>query len=156
MRKRKFEAVLEECLQAQLESRRTLEESLSLYPSLATQLEPLLRAAAQIEEAFQSSAASPHAEDQIRLRFLAAASDRNRARALTDRIKSPHTLGPWSLRRWSVLGAAAAVGAALAVMAGVILAGGGNGGGNNGGAQVARPTASGASEFVLNLAEARS
>src|SRR5437764_1842912 len=140
MRKRRFEEVLEECLQAQCEGRRTLEESLSLYPSLASELGPLLRAAARIEEAFQASAPSPYAEEQIGLRFLAAASDRKRVRALTGRIKGLHGSGPWNLRRWSVLGAAAAVGAAFAVIAGVILAGGGNGG-DNGGAQVARPTA---------------
>ena len=44
---RSLEEILEECLSAYLEGRRGIDESLSLYPSLADELEPLLRTAAQ-------------------------------------------------------------------------------------------------------------
>ncbi len=48
MRRGQFEEILEECLSALLEGRRSIEESLSLYPAWRARLEPLLRAADEI------------------------------------------------------------------------------------------------------------
>ena len=80
MKARRFEEVLEECLAAQLEGRRTIEESLSLYPSLASELEPLLRAAAVLTDTFERSSPPWYLLERGRDRFLIAAANRARAR----------------------------------------------------------------------------
>jgi len=105
---RKFEEIFEECLSALLEGRRSVEESLSLYPSLANELEPLLRAAAEIAPAFDSR--PPDAvQEEARQRFLTAARLR-RQRALA---AAPPAPAPWW--QWAPLAAGAT--AALGVLA---------------------------------------
>ncbi len=124
MKARRFDEVLEECLTAQLEGRRTIEESLSLYPSLADELEPLLRAAASLTEVFQSSSPPPYVVELGRDRFLAAVRVRAAARVARGR----HQGGPWGLRLWGAVGTAAAAAlAAAAVGIAALLNTGGDG-----------------------------
>lgn len=78
MRERKLEEILEECLAAYLEGRRTIDESLSLYPSLADRLEPILRTAATVSDSFAPVSPPTDAMEQGRRRFLARAAERRR------------------------------------------------------------------------------
>ncbi len=124
MKARRFDEVLEECLTAQLEGRRTVEESLSLYPSLASELEPLLRAAASVTDAFQRASPPAYIVELGRDRFLASV----RARASARVARGRHQGGPWGLRLWGTVGAAAAATlAAAAVGIAALLGAGGNG-----------------------------
>lgn len=140
MKARRFEEVLEDCLTAQLQGRRTIEESLSLYPSLAPELEPLLRAAAAVADAFERSSPSSYLLERGRDRFLMAAADRARARALAARTTLGRRSQPWGLRLWGAVGSAAAatvVAVAVGVMA--LLSAGGTSGPIGGGTQSAGP-----------------
>lgn len=119
MKARRFEEVLEECLAAQLEGRRTIEESLSLYPSLASELEPLLRAAAVLTDTFERSSPPWYLLERGRDRFLIAAANRARARALTTRTVFGRRSQPWGLRLWGAVGSAAAA-TVVAVAVGVV------------------------------------
>ena len=96
MRQRRFEEVLEECISAYLDGRRGVEDSLALYPSLARQLEPLLRAAADTADAFRDLKPVAGAQERIRQRILRAASERAAARLLTSQIPGfgPRRGGP--------------------------------------------------------------
>jgi hypothetical protein len=146
MKARRFDEVLEECLAAQLEGRRTVEESLSLYPSLAPELEPLLRAAASVTEVFQRASPPPYIVELGRERFLAAA----RARTSAGMARARHQGGPWGLRLWGAVGAAAA--AALAAAAVGIAALLGSGGNEQGPASVGSQN-TGPAPAVLNLSD---
>ena len=87
--RRKFDEIFEECLSALLEGRRSVEESLSLYPSLAAELEPLLRTAAEIAPAFEYRPPAA-VQEEARQRFLVAArARRERARAASTKGRSP-------------------------------------------------------------------
>ena len=79
MGRRRLEEILEECLSAHLEGRRSVEESLSLYPSLARELEPLLRTAAEMVEGLGGGQPRWLVLEESRQRFLAAAAARRRA-----------------------------------------------------------------------------
>lgn len=125
MRARRFEEVLEECITAHLEGRRTIEESLSLYPSLARELEPDLRTAARVAGSFQFQSPPDYVLERGRHRFLLAASTRARARALTARLGvSEHRSRPWGMRVWGFVGAAAAVVVVAAALTAITLTGG--------------------------------
>jgi hypothetical protein len=84
MSERRLEEVLEECLSAYLDGRRTIEQSLSLYPSLRDQLEPLLRTAIGVAEAFRDPSAAPSTVERGRERFFDSAATRHRAGRLTE------------------------------------------------------------------------
>ena len=86
MKRRKFEEILDECISAYLSGRRSVEHSLSLYPSIARELEPLLRAAADTADTLQELHPPPHVRERIRERILRAANERAAARALTRSI----------------------------------------------------------------------
>ncbi len=120
MKANRHEEILEECLSALLEGRRSIRESLSLYPALAEQLEPLLRIAAEITEGYKRQSPPAGLLDESRQRFLAAASTRNRARSPSRELGSPKpaVAGLWRIRRWWLLGGAAAVVIGVAVLAG--------------------------------------
>lgn len=118
---RKFEEIFEECLSALLEGRRSVEESLSLYPSLANELEPLLRAAAEIAPAFDSR--PPDAvQEEGRQRFLTAARLR-RQRALA---AAPPAPAPWW--QWAPLAAGATATLGVLALLGATLMNEGGGG----------------------------
>jgi hypothetical protein len=82
MKANRFEEVLEECLSAHLEGRRSVEESLALYPALRPDLEPLLRTAAGVSDRLQSFAPPANVRDRGLQRFLADARARQRVRVL--------------------------------------------------------------------------
>lgn len=93
-----FEEILEECLSALLEGRRSVEESLSLYPAWRGRLEPLLRAAGETAAAFDQTP-PPQVRERGLQRFLEAARTRRHLR----KILSPQTTGaPWW--RWAPAG----------------------------------------------------
>ena len=77
MRRSEFEEIFEECLSALLEGRRSIEESLSLYPAWRGRLEPLLRAAEEIAAGL-NEVPPPHVKERGLQRFLEAARLRRR------------------------------------------------------------------------------
>ena len=98
-----FEDIFEECLSALLEGRRSIEESLSLYPAWRGRLEPLLRAAEEIAGGLDATP-SPHAKERGLQRFLDSARARRRLRQML----TPQAVAtPWW--RWASSGLAAVV-----------------------------------------------
>ena len=81
-RVKKLSEILEECIEAGIAGRRSLEESLALYPAQAEELEPLLRTALSVSESFQSYTPPAAVEQRIRSRFLADAAARRNLRHL--------------------------------------------------------------------------
>ena len=79
-RDRRFEDVLDECIGLVAEGRRTIEGCLALYPQWAERLEPLLRLAAGLTDAYAAEPSSAY-EAGARQRFLAAARERRPAPA---------------------------------------------------------------------------
>src|SRR3990172_1005710 len=98
-----FEDIFEECLSALLEGRRSIEESLSLYPAWRGRLEPLLRAAEEIARGLDAPP-SPYAKERGLQRFLDSARARRRLR----QILPPQAVATawW---RWASTGPAAVV-----------------------------------------------
>jgi hypothetical protein len=119
LKAKRLEEVLDECLGAYLEGRRSIEESLSLYPSLRSELEPLLRTAAALAVRLQTPSPAEHLITQGRERFLESAEIRRRARELTRdipftrRLASGWRFAPWGL----VAGAVVAIFAVAAFSA---------------------------------------
>lgn len=111
MREKRRREIFEECLSALLEERRSIEESLLLYPSMAVELEPLLRTAAEISDTFQSYSPPGYVVERGRNKFLLQAQTRARAKALAGRLHKadPRVRVPWGRREWGLLGAAVAV-----------------------------------------------
>jgi len=98
-----FEDIFEECLSALLEGRRSIEESLSLYPAWRGRLEPLLRAAEEIAGGLDATP-SPYAKERGLQRFLDSARARRRLRQML----TPQAVAtPWW--RWASSGLAAVV-----------------------------------------------
>ena len=133
MKARRLEDVFEECLTAYLEKGRSVDESLSLYPALASQLEPLLRTAVSVSQTFEASNPPWHAMERGRNKFLASASAYATGKALLRDSRPRHT-APWGRFQWSALGGAAAAMAAVVVVGAIMVSGGsgssGDGGGN--------------------------
>jgi hypothetical protein len=147
--KRRFEEILEECLSAQLEGRRSVEDSLSLYPSVAPDLEPLLRTAANISYAYEGLNPPAYLLERGRLRFVGAASERRRAREIARGVWGfGRTRMPWNIRHWGMLGSGVAAACALVLIGAVLFMSGGS---NGGGPAVQGPTP--APQFTANLKE---
>ncbi|MEX0800557.1 MAG: hypothetical protein WD379_04995 [Dehalococcoidia bacterium] len=96
-----FEEIFEECLSALLEGRRSIEDSLSLYPAWRGRLEPLLRSAQELAAAHDQSP-PPYARERGLQRFLEAARLRRRLRQI-------FPARPEGFGRWAPVGALAAV-----------------------------------------------
>jgi hypothetical protein len=111
MKAKRLDEVLDECLSAYLERRRTIGESLSLYPDLRTQLEPLLRTALEVAGALAEPSLPNHVEERGRQRFLDSASVRRRAQALTADLRLSRRLArvAWGKPQIALLGAVFAV-----------------------------------------------
>ena len=110
MRKRRLEEVLDECLSAHLAGRRTIEESLSLYPALRPQLEPLLRTAIELAENLQAPSPAPHLVERGRQRFLESARNRRRAHELTRDIPLSRLMArAWGRAQWGLIAGAFAI-----------------------------------------------
>ena len=121
MRQRRFEEVLEECISAYLDGRRGVEDSLTLYPSLARQLGPLLRAAADTADVFRDLKPVAGAQERIRKRILRAASERAAARSLTSRIPGFGPRPSGQPVRWGLVATILAWMAALVVVSGPVV-----------------------------------
>jgi hypothetical protein len=119
MKGRRLEEVLDECLAAYLDDRRTIEESLSLYPSLRPRLEPLLRTAAALADKLGNTTPAPHLLERGRERFLESAQIRRRARDLTRDIPITRRMAEvWGRGQWGlVAGAVAAIFVVVSVSA---------------------------------------
>jgi hypothetical protein len=128
MREGKLREILEECLTAVFDGRRTVEDCLSLYPSFASELEPLLRTALEVSDTYQAQSPPWHVQERIRHRVLASATARARSRTIVAGVNlSPNS---WRTRHWGGLGIAAAAAVAAVFMVSVMLIGGS--GGNDG------------------------
>jgi len=103
MKARRLDEVLDECLSAYLEGRRSLDESLSLYPSLREELQPLLRTAIEVADTFGESSAPDHIEDRVRQEFLTSASVRQRAKLLTYDLNFAQRVGQMAGRKKRLL-----------------------------------------------------
>lgn len=126
MREGKLREILEECISAVMDGRRTIDDCLFLYPDAAAELEPLLRTAIEVNDAYQAETPSWHAQERIRNRVIAAAQARKRGRTLVSGINLDGR--GWAARHWTGLGAAMAASVvALAVLSVTILGGGGDG-----------------------------
>src|SRR3990172_3508574 len=112
-----FEDIFEECLSALLEGRRSIEESLSLYPAWRGRLEPLLRAAEEIAGGLDVSP-PPYTRERGLQRFLDSARARRRLRQML----APQAVAtPWW--RWASTGLAAVVAiGGLALMSATLMA----------------------------------
>jgi hypothetical protein len=130
MKQRRLDEVLEECLTACLAGRRTVEESLSLYPSLSDHIEPLLRTALSVADSFQDYNPPSYVRERGLQRFLASARARTRARALTRDMGVRPATASWGLRQWGFLGSGIAAAVSLVLITGVVMS---NGSGGDGG-----------------------
>jgi len=128
VKRKRFEDILDECISAYLSGQRSVEESLSLYPSLARELEPLLRAAADTAAAIQELKPPAYAQERIRLNILRAASERAAARSLTSQIEGFGPNRREGLPAWMIAAPAAAVVAAVLGLSAVLISGGLSGG----------------------------
>lgn len=106
---RRLEEILEECVTAHLEGRRSINESLSLYPSYARDLEPLLRTAATVTSTLGGFTPPAHIQQRGLHRFISAARDRRNLKALAGSSRSGWLTGLWSQHRMAFSGAAAAL-----------------------------------------------
>jgi hypothetical protein len=103
MKKRRLEEVLDECLSAYLDGRRSIDESLSLYPALRSELEPLLRTAVRLADNLGASAPAPHIVERGREHFLQSADIRRRARELTRDITITRRMAnAWGRAQWGL------------------------------------------------------
>src|SRR5207244_10913769 len=109
MKARRLDEVLDECLSAYLEGRRSVDESLSLYPALRHELEPLLWTAVEVADTFNQSSPPEHVEERGRQEFLTSASVRQRAKLLTYDLNFAQRSGEWARRRRRLLIVAAFV-----------------------------------------------
>ena len=105
----KLSEILEECVEAGLTGRRSIEASLALYPAHAEELAPLLRTALSISDSFQSCGPSAAAEQRIRSRFLADAAARRSLRHLESSFEKRGWLPGLRRAVFSGFAAAAAV-----------------------------------------------
>ncbi len=127
MNARRLEEAFEECVTAYLEGRRSIEESLSLYPAFAAELAPLLRTAVRLSDSFQKVSPPARVQERGLQRFLADARARRRLRELTAGSRKQSWLaGFWGQHRLAFAGAAALVAVlAIAVGSAAMLTGGG-------------------------------
>ncbi|TMG03590.1 MAG: hypothetical protein E6I09_07150 [Chloroflexi bacterium] len=115
MKARRLDEVLDECLSAYLEGRRSVDESLSLYPALRHELEPLLWTAVEVADTFNQSSPPEHVEERGRQEFLTSASVRQRAKLLTYDLNFAQRLGELARRpRRLLIVAAFVIGLAVA------------------------------------------
>jgi hypothetical protein len=136
MSARRLEEAFEECVTACLEGRRSIEESLSLYPAFAAELAPLLRTAVRLSDSFQKVSPPARLQERGLQRFLADARARRRLRELTAGSRTQSWLTSfwlssfWGQHRLGFAGAAALVAAlAIAVGSATMLTSGGGGSG---------------------------
>lgn len=129
MSARRLEEILEECLSAYLDGRRSVEESLSLYPSFAPQLEPLLRTATSINTTLNAYSPPAHVQERGLHRFLSDARARQNLKSLKVSGSRPSWLSvTWQKYRLGFAGAGMAVLILTASVGGAALMNTGSGG----------------------------
>jgi hypothetical protein len=116
MSTRRLEEILEECLRAYLERGRSIEESLSLYPSYADELDPLLRTAVGITYTLGTQTPPAYVQQRGLHRFLNEARVRRSLRDLGVEERPGWFATLWQRSRMGFAGAAVAV----AVVAGAL------------------------------------
>ena len=133
MNARRLEEAFEECVTAYLEGRRSIEESLSLYPAFAAELAPLLRTAVRLSDSFQKVSPPARMQERGLQRFLADARARRRLRELTAGSRKQSWLASfWGQHGLAFAGAAALVAVlAIAVGSAAMLMGGGGSNGSS-------------------------
>lgn len=100
MKASRQDEIFEDCLAALLEGRRSIEDSLSLYPSLAERLGPLLETAARVSTDLKTQPLPlPEVQEEIRQRLIDVARSGRQHQA-------PR---PWLKGRWAFLGGALVV-----------------------------------------------
>ena len=110
MSARRLEEILEECLSAYLDGRRSIEESLSRYPSYASELEPMLRTATGINFALNSYSPPAHVQQRGLNRFLSDARARRNMKSLqVGSVRPSRFAVTWQRYRLGFAGAAMAV-----------------------------------------------
>lgn len=150
-RAKRLEEILEECVTAHFEGRRSLEESLSLYPGLRSELEPLLRTAIRLKSTFQTTAPSAAAQQRGLARFLSDARARRNLKTFR-RQSPPGWIANFFAPRYRMgLGAVAAGVAITAVAVGLSSMGGGGGDNPNALANVTATAAPQTPAAVQNL-----
>lgn len=128
MSTRRLEEILEECLSAYLDGRRSIEESLSLYPSFSRELEPLLRTATSINTTLGTVTPPAHVQERGLHRFLSDARVRNSLKALRVSEAQPGRLSVlWQKYRLGFAGAGMALLILAASIGGSALMGDGAG-----------------------------
>ncbi len=133
MRVKRLEGILEECVSAHIEGRRSLEESLSLYPGLRSELEPLLRTALELKGAYQSASPTPAAQQRGLARFLSDARARRNLKTFSRQGRRSWFAGLLAPEyRMGLMATTAAVAVTVTVI-GVASFGGGNGPSDDGG-----------------------
>jgi hypothetical protein len=151
VKRRQFEGILDECISAYLSGRRSVEASLSLYPSIARELGPLLRAAADTADTFQEMSVPAHVQARIRQRILQAANERAAARSLTRAIDG-FAQPTRSRSHWLLAIPALAVVSAAIVAAGIAFW---NGGSEEGSVSIGDVSVVEHPEFAKNVSSAR-
>jgi hypothetical protein len=153
MNARRLEEIFEECVTAYLEGRRSIEQSLSLYPAYADELAPLLRTAVRFSESFQKVTPPAQAQERGRQRFLADARARRNVRALTvGSRRQSWFAGFWGQHYLGFAGGAAMiVMLTIAVSSAAILYGGSSGGGDGGPGVVLHSPVRPTPEAVTNI-----
>lgn len=127
MSARRLEEILEECLSAYLDGRRSIEESLSLYPFYASELEPMLRTATGINFALNSYSPPAHVQQRGLNRFLSDARARRNMKSLQVGAVRPSRFAiTWQKYRLGFAGAAMAVLILAVSVGGTALIGEGN------------------------------
>ncbi len=110
MSTRRLEEILEECLSAYLDGRRSVEESLRLYPTYAPELEPILRTATSINTTLNSYSPPAHVQERGLHRFLSDARARRNMASLSVGVQAPSRLSVfWQKYRLGFAGAGMAI-----------------------------------------------
>ena len=136
-RVKRLSEILEECIEAGIAGRRSLEQSLALYPAQAEALEPLLRTALSVSDSFQSYAPPAAVEQRIRSRFLADAAARRNLRHLEGSFEKRGWLT--GLFRKPVFGGLAAAAAVAVAVVAITVGGVDLGGSEKGGSSLVTP-----------------
>ena len=126
MSARRLEEILEECLSAYLDGRRSIEESLSLYPALAPDLEPLLRTVTQLNTTLGEYNPPRHVQQRGLNRFLSDARVRRDLKALEASGGRGWIATFFQKYRLGMAGAAMSVAVLAAVFGGAMLMGAGD------------------------------
>lgn len=129
MSARRLEEILEECLSAYLDGRRSIDESLSLYPAYRAELEPLLRTATSINYAVSSFSPPQHVQQRGLHRFLSDARVRRDLKTLqVEGVRRGRFAVAWQRYRLGFAGAAMAVAVLVAALGGASIISQGGGG----------------------------